>query len=506
MIVSSDFRSFPNSWKMFFAEMFGAAMSGTIYRMAKNNSDDAINIRKIEQKANRLKRKSKTLDKMFNGSLQILRSIFSECVVYLHTKYPPIENLSPYEVDDFLAALAKLNNDYETVNEELVEPTGDEELLIDMGQYKWFNLNTNICSLEADAMGHCGNRYAKDGDNILSLRQVVKVAGKEYHRPSLTFIINNGVLGEMKGRANKKPDKKYHKYIMELLKHDMVRGIGNGGDDPKGNFEFDDLTDSQQEEIRDFKGSGFFTSPLEVALIGYKTTGKITGYEVLILMNYYVGRYYESININDIDGMLVFPLDDLIENNHVAKIVFAQDGIGHMDTEQISNYDDILSSLPTDKYDEVIKYIITNYRVDIEQHAESNDEEFSELYVLNNIDMLIDDLDITSISDSVNQANSDAVAAGTESEMIEATFKSIQKLCNELSVTLPENLYELYDKPYGIIRPESVEDFFKSHTKIQRVGKLELDLDEPYNGFDGYDEAVLKDSILAHLYDNNVLK
>lgn len=241
-------------------------------------------------------------------------------------------------------------------------------------------------------------------------------------------------------------------------------------------------------------------------MVGYKTTGKITGYEVLILMNYYDGRYYESININDIDGMLVFPLDDLIENNHVAKIVFAQEGIGHMDTEQISNYDDILSSLPTDKYDEVIKYIITNYRVDIEQHAESNDEEFSELYVLNNIDMLIDDLDITSISDSVNQANSDAVAAGTESEMIEATFKSIQKLCNELSVTLPENLYELYDKPYGIIRPESVEDFFKSHTKIQRVGKLELDLDEPYNGFDGYDEAVLKDSILAHLYDNNVLK
>ena len=56
-------------------------------------------------------------------------------------------------------------------------------------------------------------------DTVLSLRQKVTHDGEKYHRPVLTFILDDrGFLGEMKGRNNNKPSEKYHSYIVELLK------------------------------------------------------------------------------------------------------------------------------------------------------------------------------------------------------------------------------------------------------------------------------------------------
>lgn len=109
--------------------------------------------------------------------------------------------------------------------------------------WKWVALDRVSCSKEAEAMGHCGNTGGKTGDNILSLRDPENVV-------HLTFINNQGVLGEMKGRGNSKPSKKYHPAIMQLLLSNEIASIEGGGYAPKNNFSLDDLTPEQKALIR----------------------------------------------------------------------------------------------------------------------------------------------------------------------------------------------------------------------------------------------------------------
>lgn len=109
--------------------------------------------------------------------------------------------------------------------------------------FAWFDLDTAYCSKEADAMGHCGNRPRQHSDdNILSLRKLVQRGDQVLHKPYLTFILDgNGLLGEMKGRFNKKPAPAFHPHIIALLRHPVVRGIKGGGYLPENNFSLDDL-------------------------------------------------------------------------------------------------------------------------------------------------------------------------------------------------------------------------------------------------------------------------
>lgn len=108
--------------------------------------------------------------------------------------------------------------------------------------WKWVDLEKGYCSQEAKAMGHCGNSGAGQGDNIVSLRDSEGYA-------HLTFIINDGSLGESKGRANNKPSQKYHKPIMELLKSKHIETIKGGGYAPENNFDFHDLHDDHKKEL-----------------------------------------------------------------------------------------------------------------------------------------------------------------------------------------------------------------------------------------------------------------
>lgn len=119
----------------------------------------------------------------------------------------------------------------------------------------WELLHKGYCEKEGDAMGHCGNKPSvRSGDRLLSLRQIVKQGGKSYVRPSLTFILNrNDELGEMKGRANEKPAKKYHPHIIALMKSDLIKGIKGGGYMPEHNFSLNDLDDNQREDLLDVK-------------------------------------------------------------------------------------------------------------------------------------------------------------------------------------------------------------------------------------------------------------
>lgn len=113
--------------------------------------------------------------------------------------------------------------------------------------FAWWNLNRPTCSAEAAAMGHCGNTQFAIG-TILSLRQQDKRNPNLWY-PVATFILHDdGYLGEMKGRNNDKPISSYHKYIVELLRHDMIEGIRGGGYQPEHNFSIHDLEDEDEKE------------------------------------------------------------------------------------------------------------------------------------------------------------------------------------------------------------------------------------------------------------------
>jgi hypothetical protein len=85
----------------------------------------------------------------------------------------------------------------------------------------------------------------------LSLRTERKIGNKIYHEPHLTFVVNNGFLGEMKGGGNTKPSKEYHRDIVNLLKNPNIKGIIGGGYAPKSNFEFNDLSPELQREVNE---------------------------------------------------------------------------------------------------------------------------------------------------------------------------------------------------------------------------------------------------------------
>lgn len=113
--------------------------------------------------------------------------------------------------------------------------------------WTWVALDKAYCEEEGNAMGHCGNQGSEnEKENILSLRDPNDV-------PHLTFINYGGALGEMKGRGNSKPTKKYHPAIIALLLSDEIGTIRGGGYMEQKNFSFQDLTPEQQKFIKEKK-------------------------------------------------------------------------------------------------------------------------------------------------------------------------------------------------------------------------------------------------------------
>jgi hypothetical protein len=139
-------------------------------------------------------------------------------------------------------------------NKNLVKPSEKTQKVVEGAKPNrhWFGLGVGACRNEGKAMGHCGNVPSEvEGDKLLSLRTEYKVGDKIYHEPHLTFVVNNGLLGEMKGRGNTKPSKEYHRDIANLLKNPNIKGVIGGGYAPENNFEFNDLSPELQREVKE---------------------------------------------------------------------------------------------------------------------------------------------------------------------------------------------------------------------------------------------------------------
>lgn len=93
-------------------------------------------------------------------------------------------------------------------------------ILIDFGDgYYWVDLQTNDSREECNRMGHCGR--TSPGNRIFSLRRNVSLPSNKYtiNKSVLTASINvdDGILYQLKGPKNSKPEEKYFKYILPLF-------------------------------------------------------------------------------------------------------------------------------------------------------------------------------------------------------------------------------------------------------------------------------------------------
>ena len=111
----------------------------------------------------------------------------------------------------------------------------------------WVALDVASCKEEGALMNHCGNvGNANNKDQQMWSYRVPSEKVKGFFTPKLTFIYNvkTKSLGEMKGFANAKPDRKYYGQIVTLLaKPGLVDHLEGSGYAGQNNFSLNDIND-----------------------------------------------------------------------------------------------------------------------------------------------------------------------------------------------------------------------------------------------------------------------
>lgn len=368
----------------------------------------------------------------------------------------------------------------------------------------WVNLNREYCEIEGNAMGHCGNSASyRSGDQVLSLRRKVKVGKQTYVRPSLTFILHhNGFLGEMKGRANEKPNPKYHPYIVELLKLPMIKGITGGGYAPENNFQIEDLDKATQNELVELKP----------ALLSLMTHYKIFGADHLVMeaiksefsnlmfpdskADYAVIEWY-----NDIRKPLMKFGDSTTQN--IVRFLDGDDAVFGINLpENPIGY--MVEKLPYDILYKLIDYIKDIYKDEIEEWEESRGK-----FGVNDIAEFVTVAE-GHIYDSLYSACTAAVETGMQKMMLRYLENEVlsDRLLNSAGAQIDirfvnkENKFQFDTTVYICVSIKEIIEVLSDRQALEVVennGWLDdfyFDIDEPYDGFSGFD----LDSAIETLY------
>jgi hypothetical protein len=189
--------------------------------------------------------------------------------VYLH---PVMTDYSFHEEEEpkpLPKPVVQVFADFEKFEDYLQKQPGSERFCSDgvsilefADGWAWFGVEEGFSQQEAIAMRHCGNGVGHRGDYLLSLREPVSKRAGTFWKPHLTFILNKGFLGEMKGFANQKPQARFHPYVEALLKNERIHGLRGGGYAPKCNFSFLDLEQGARVRILEEKPDLVF-DPIE---------------------------------------------------------------------------------------------------------------------------------------------------------------------------------------------------------------------------------------------------
>lgn len=111
-----------------------------------------------------------------------------------------------------------------------LELSKHDKPLLKSNDYTWWLLDKNTC--QNNNLKFC--EHAPNGERIIALRH----STNKETVPVLVSINNNGVISNVKSN-NKKPSKKYHQHIANLLDHNIVKSVQII--DTKNNFNINDL-------------------------------------------------------------------------------------------------------------------------------------------------------------------------------------------------------------------------------------------------------------------------
>ena len=395
--------------------------------------------------------------------------------------------------------------------------------------FVWWLLWTGSCSREGKAMGHCGNVPSeRPGDRLLSLRKMSKVGNVEMSRPSLTFILHkDGYLGEMKGRANEKPNAKYHPYIIELLKNDIIKGIRGGGYAPENNFSMNDLDNNIRDELVDMKpelGTVFDLYKREGATerviqkmqdeYGVPLKGKVfnRGEETYGVLDIYKDAFdYAERN------------DEGRRNNALDYVIKILNGDTYYDQDSVdptdSDKENLLDGLKPYVRKEVGEYLAKNYlgeymAKNYPEHAEDfddyNPESTSDIIQLQDI-VNDDELDT-----AFRNAVTSGFQLGAESAMSNQFWKEITKnpyllkengdfidgpYFNKVYVAAP--ISEIIEK---IEEDREAWDYDDTWLNMPDNERYKVDIEYPNYGWDEYDDEAAQESFRDMLVDGGITK
>lgn len=398
----------------------------------------------------------------------------------------------------------------------------------------WFNLNRSSCEIEGDAMGHCGNSHVhRDEETVLSYRVPVDPRGGAaktgkhdgvHWKPRLTFIYNTttGMLGEMKGRANNKPKAELHPKIIALLKMDMIKGINGGGYAPDQNFSMYDLPEDTREALIAEKPSlGTLSDHYKLTgwtpEIASRFTGQLDAY----------GVEHHGITSNDKGPQLIAMWNNNVKEfindqlpsgsyaNTVSEYVMGEDQLDYEggystldDRQTIAN--EVFDKDPA-MWESLQAYVSSEYAEDVgydKKTTDYDDESEYDIDDVNDVVRLLDD-NGDDIYNQIGWAIDDGHSVGAESQMYNAFWQWLREdIFEEAAVNV--NLSDSrYDGPVEVW--VDIGKFFKSMEYHEReydgeslidsisgtgwIDWMEFsDLEQPYYGWDDYDESAAIES------------
>jgi len=402
----------------------------------------------------------------------------------LDFRFPP--NASVTEVMDTLRGLETkekeaTNEDSRYLSEEDRSLNIASTLIKFPDGWVWDLLSTGFCEREGKAMHHCGNANHVDGDEILSLREPVKVGKEKMWKPHATFILNNGVLGEMKGFANEKPGKKLHPYIVKLLENDMVDFIKGGGYAPQNNFAINDLDQGYLKELQEKKLS--VTMGLKEYFTKYKDTEKIA-------------KYLKTLGVQKVQGNTAY-LEQYDNIRQFAKS-YNRDSL----TDALDNIDDpvdlvdirtedrdretLLNEVETkhsDKFKKLVSLLPKYYEADFKQFAEQIDKNLDEDVITDlkddpvpMLDEMMQDGLLDDLASSLNSAYLDGWQRGSEAAMHNELTSYLKNVEAGIFSLYFETDY-VFDSPVWIVATVSdVLDVMEDYDSVGDMVDREFDL------------------------------
>ena len=173
--------------------------------------------------------------------------------------------------------------------------------------FYWADLNTKNSEEECTRMGHCGrSTYGY----LYSLRQVIPLNNKyKLNKSVLTAAIGaDGILYQLKGPKNSKPDSKYHQYILPLffandeVDEYLIQGFGTEYASEQ-DFKLSDLPEETIKTLYEDRPDLFESRPMKrlLGLMGViEVEPFVSGFSLEIspadIEDYVDGGWYNTYN------------------------------------------------------------------------------------------------------------------------------------------------------------------------------------------------------------------